>query len=214
MLRLQADERLAKMLQAASRSSDADRLLVPSREGIERGTVVRVEVSFGPLADEIVLRGVVVGSTPRGDRAPVIDIEIVKEHGPRVRYIHEVLAHGREATARNSRRVVSQVQATWRWGLGSHAARIGDISKGGAFIRSGAPPSVGSVIRLELNDSMVQAELGDARGPLELEATVAWVGRSQGHRGFGVKFRVIDRALAHRIAQLVRWHEQQAGLVD
>lgn len=216
MLRLQADERLAKMLQLGTRASEAGRLLVPSREGIERGAVVRVEISFGPLADEIVLRGVVVGSTPRGDRAPVIDIEIATEHAPRVRYIHEVLAHGREATARNSRRVLSQVQATWRWGLGSHAACIGDISKGGAFIRSGAPPSVGSTIRLELNDTMVQVDSVqvDRGGALELEATVAWVGRSQGHRGFGVKFRVVDRALAHRIAQLVRWHEQQAGLVD
>lgn len=210
VLRLQADERLAKMLLLGLRSTDPARLLVPSREGIEVGAVVRVEISFGPLADEIVLRGVVAGSTPRGDRAPLIDIEIVGEHGPRVRYIHDVLAHGRQATARASRRVVSQIQATWRWGLGSHAARIGDLSKGGAFIRSGAPPSVGSVITLELNDSVVQAD----RGPLELEATVAWVGRSQGHRGFGVKFRVIDRALANRIAQLVRWHEQQAGLID
>jgi hypothetical protein len=122
------------------------------------------------------------------------------------------LANGREATARASRRVNSQVQATWYWGLGSHAARIGDISKGGAFIRTGAPPSVGSTVGLELNDSMVGGR--DGGEPLELEATVAWVGRSQGHRGFGVKFRVVDLALANRIAQLVRWHEQQAGLID
>jgi hypothetical protein len=210
VLRLQADERLAKMLQLGTRSSERARLLVPSREGIELGAAVRVEISFGPLADEIVLRGVVVGSTARGDRAPLIEIEIVNEHAARVRYVHEVLAHGREATARNSRRIPSQIQATWRWGLGSHAARIGDLSKGGAFIRSGAPPSVGSAINLELNDSMIHAE----HGPLELEATVAWVGRSRGHRGFGVKFRVVDRAQAHRIAQLVRWHEQQAGLID
>lgn len=210
MLRLQADDRLGRMLHRGVRSCEAGRLLVPSRETIELGAVVRVEISFGPLADEIVLRGVVKGSTARGERAPVIDIEIAPEHGPRVRYIHEVLAHGRQATARNSRRVVSQVQATWRWGLGSHAACIGDISKGGAFIRSGAPPSVGSTIRIELNDSMVNPGLD----PLALEATVAWVGRSHGHRGFGVKFRVIDRAQAHRIAQLVRWHEQQAGLID
>jgi len=174
--------------------------------------VIRVEVSFGPLADEIVLRGTVRGSAPRGERAPLIDIEINDGHAPRVRYIHEVLAEGRQATARSSRRVNSEVQATWYWGLGSHAARIGDISKGGAFIRSGAPPSVGSAIGLELNDSMISARTGV--GPLKLDATVAWVGRSQGHRGFGVKFRVVDRALASRIAQLVRWHEQQAGLVD
>lgn len=200
------------MLQLGVRSSEAGRLMVPSRESIELGAMVRVEVSFGPLADEIVLRGNVRGSTARGDRAPIIDIEIINEHAPRVRYIHEVLANGRQATARSSRRVNSQIQATWFWGLGSHAARIGDISKGGAFIRSGAPPSVGSAIGLELNDSMVAS--GTGLGPLSLEASVAWVGRSQGHRGFGVKFRIIDRALASRIAQLVRWHEQQAGLID
>ena len=212
MLRLQADDRLAKMLQLGVRSSDAGHLLVPSREAIELGAVIRVEVSFGPMADEIVLQGVVASSTARGDRAPVVDIEIVNEHAARVRYVHEVLANGREATARASRRVNSMVQATWYWGLGSHAACIGDISKGGAFIRTGAPPSVGSTVGLELNDSMVAQR--DGAGPLELEATVAWVGRSQGHRGFGVKFRVLDRGLANRIAQLVRWHEQQAGLID
>jgi hypothetical protein len=200
------------MLQLGVRPSEAGRLMVPSRESIDVGAVIRVEVSFGPLADEIVLRGIVHGSAARGDRAPIIDIEIVSEHAPRVRYIHDVLSNGREATARSSRRVNSDVQATWFWGLGSHAARIGDISKGGAFIRSGAPPSVGSTINLQLNDSMVASQ--SSAGPLELEATVAWVGRSRGHRGFGAKFRILDRALASRIAQLVRWHEQQAGLVD
>lgn len=210
VLRLQADERLAKMLLLGAHSADAAHLRVPSREGVVPGEAVRVEISFGALADEIVLRGVVVDAAPRGDRAPLIDIEIVPEHGLRVRYILDVLAHGRAASARASRRVASSIQATWRWGLGSHAARIGDISKGGAFIRTGAPPSVGSVIVVVLNDSMV----GPGPGPLELEAIVAWVGRSQGHRGFGVKFRLCDRALATRIAQLVRWHEQQAGLMD
>lgn len=212
MLRLQADERLGKMLQLSSRQLETSHLRVPSREAIELGSVIRVEISFGPLADEIILRGVVKQHTPRGERAPLIDIEIAEEHAARARYVHEVLAEGRHASARASRRVNSQVQATWYWGLGSHAARIGDISKGGAFIRSGAPPSVGSAIGIELNDSMVEDRR--AYGPLKLDATVAWVGRSQGHRGFGVKFRVLDRSLATRIAQLVRWHEHQAGLVD
>jgi len=215
VLRLQADERLAKMLEVGVRASEAGHLRVPSREPIAAGSAIRVEVSFGPMADEIVLHGLVHGSTPRGDRAPLIDIQIADDHAARVRYVHEVLANGREATARASRRVTSDVQATWYWGLGSHAARIGDISKGGAFIRSGAPPAVGSPIGLELNDSMIAVrEIGREIGPLKLDATVAWVGRSQGHRGFGVKFRVVDRQLATRIAQLVRWHEQQAGLVD
>lgn len=215
MLRLQADERLAEMLRIGGRSSDAGMLLIPSREAIERGAVIRVEVSFGPLADEVVLQGVVKSTTARGDRAPLIEIEILIAHAPRVRYIHEVLAHGRQASARASRRINSKIQATWYWGLGSHAARIGDISKGGAFICSGAPPSVGSAIGIELNDSMVRARMVHADAdPLKLDANVAWVGRSQGHRGFGVKFRILDRVLANRIAQLVRWHEEQAGLLD
>jgi len=210
VLRLQGDERLAAMLRVGGRSSDVGMLLIPSREAIGAGAVIRVEISFGPLADEVILQGVVKQTTSRGDRAPLIEIEIFASHSPRVRYIHEVLTQGRAASARASRRVNSHIQATWYWGLGSHAARIGDISKGGAFIRSGAPPSIGSAIGIELNDSMVQL----SASPLKLDASVAWVGRSQGHRGFGVKFRVIDRALAQRITQLVRWHEQQAGLVD
>jgi hypothetical protein len=161
------------------------------------------------------LCGVVRRLTPRGDRAPLVELEIVPEHAPRARYIHEVLTQGRAATARSSRRVTAQIQARWFWDLGSHAARIGDISKGGAFICSAAPPSVGSVIGLEINDSMINVGMSPPpSGPLELAAAVAWVGRGRGHRGFGVKFRVVDRALAQRIAALVRWHELQAGLID
>lgn len=220
LLRLEAGEALAQMLRVGGRSSRAGVLLIPSREVLAVGAVVRVDISFGPLADDISLQGVVRATTPRGAQAPLIEIEILAGHGPRVRYIHEIISQGRAATARASRRVSSTIQATWHWGLGSHAARIGDISKGGAFIRCGAPPSPGSTIRLELNDSMVAAGAGmvaagaGVPAPLELDAKVAWVGRSGGHRGFGVEFRVLDRALAKRIAQLVRWHEQQAGLVD
>lgn len=211
VLRLRADERLAKMLVPPAGRGDAGRLKIPTRESVERGDLIRVEISFGAMADEIVLRGFVDSSTPRGDRAPLVELRFVPEHVERVRYVHEVLTAGREASARSSRRLRSSVQATWYWGLGSHATRIGDISKGGAFIKSGAPPSAGSVIGIELNDAMV--EHGES-GPLRLDATVAWVGRSHGHRGFGVKFRIRERAVATRVAALVRWHEREAGLVD
>jgi hypothetical protein len=211
LLRLQADERLAKMLEPGKRRGEGGLLKVPSREVLQPGAQVRVEVSFGPLADEITMHGLVEGTTPRKERAPLIAIRIDPSHAARVRYVHEVLIKGREATARTSRRVAADIQATLYWGLGSHATRLSDISKGGAFIRSSAPPSTGSTITLELNDSMVT---GAGSSPLALEATVAWVGRSEGRRGFGVKFRVVDRALAGRIAALVRWHERQAGLVD
>ncbi|PRQ04154.1 PilZ domain protein [Enhygromyxa salina] len=211
VLRMQADERLATMLRVAESAADGGVLSVPSRESVAAGDAIRVEVSFGAMADEIVLRGAVEGTTPRGDRAPLVVIRIAKVHAARVRYVHQVLTSGREATARSSRRVRADIQATWYWGLGSHATRLSDISKGGAFIRSGAPPSTGSELELELNDSMVQS---DGAGSLRIEATVAWVGRNQGARGFGVKFRILDRIVASRIAALVRWHEREAGLVD
>lgn len=218
MLRLRAGERLESMLEPSSLAGEAGVIKVPTREVVKLGEPIHVEISFGPMADEIRLRGAVDQVIERGsDRAPLVIIKIVLEHAARLRYVHEVVACGREATARSSRRVPSQVQATWFWGLGSHATRISDISRGGAFIRSAAPPAVGSRIGLELNDEMVMggALVGaSSRGPLRLDAVVAWTGRSQGHRGFGVKFRLLDRELAERVAALVRWQEQEAGLID
>jgi hypothetical protein len=212
LLRLQADERLATMLEVETNNAyGAGLLTIPSREAITVGVEIRVEISFGPMADEITLRGVVERITARGDRAPLIAIRIDPELAARVRYIHEVLSEGRQATARKSRRVAADVQATWYWGLGSHATRLSDISKGGAFIRSGAPPSTGSTITLEIDDHMID---GGSAEPLKLEAVVAWAGRSQGRRGFGVRFRIVDRVQAGRIAALVRWHERVAGLID
>jgi hypothetical protein len=211
LLRLQADERLTTMLEFDASTNSAGLLTIPSRETIDVGAEIRVEISFGPMADEITLRGLVERITARGDRAPLIAIRIDPDHIARVRYIHEVLSEGRQATARKSRRVAADIQATWYWGLGSHATRLSDISKGGAFIPSGAPPSTGSAITLELNDSMVKGGHAD---PLKLDAVVAWAGRSQGQRGFGVKFRILDRVQAGRITALVRWHERLAGLVD
>lgn len=211
LLRLRADERLAAMLEPSKSSGEAGFIKVPSRESVAIGDAIRVEVSFGAMADEIVLRGAVDAIHLRDERAPLVVIRVVPDHAARLRYVDEVVSNGRAATARASRRIPSQIPATWFWGIGSHATRIGDISRGGAFIRSAAPPSVGSKVKLELNDRMIE---GERRGPFRLEASVAWTGSSQGVRGFGVKFRIVDRDQADRVASLVRWHEQQAGLID
>jgi hypothetical protein len=200
------------MLEPSRVPGEAGFIKIPSREAVAIGDPIRVEVSFGAMADEIVLRGAVDAIVPREPgRAPIVAIRVVSDHAARLRYVDEVVSNGRAATARASRRVPSQIPATWFWGVGSHATRIGDISRGGAFIRSAAPPPVASKIKLQLNDGMVEAR---HRGPLELEALVAWTGSSQGVRGFGVKFRIVDRDQAERVAALVRWHEYEAGLID
>src|SRR3546814_859595 len=88
LLRLQADERLTTMLEVDVTSSSAAGLLtIPSRESVDVGAEIRVEISFGPMADEITLRGLVEEITPRGDRVPLIAIRIDPDHAPRVRYI-------------------------------------------------------------------------------------------------------------------------------
>lgn len=200
------------MLEPSRAPGEAGFIKVPSRETVGIGDAIQVEVSFGAMADEIILRGAVDAIIQRdGGRAPIVAIRVVPEHAARLRYVDEVISNGRAATARASRRVPSQIPATWFMGLGSHATRIGDISRGGAFIRSAAPPSIGSKVKLQLNDATVQVRRG---GPLELEAIVQWTGSSQGARGFGVKFRIVDREQAERVAALVRWHEYEAGLVD
>jgi hypothetical protein len=212
LLRLRADERLAEMLEPSRASGEAGFIKVPSRETVGIGDSIRVEISFGAMADEIVLRGAVDAIIERdAGRAPIVAICVVSDHAARLRYVFEVVSNGRAATARASRRVPSQIPATWFWGVGSHATRIGDISRGGAFIRSTAPPAVGSKLKLQLNDRMVEVR---RRGALELEAIVAWTGSSQGARGFGVKFRILDREQAERVAALVRWQEFEAGLID
>lgn len=199
------------MLEPARVTGEGGFIKVPSRESVGIGDLIRVEVSFGAMADEIVLRGFVDAIVEREGRAPVIAIRVAPEHAARLRYVDEVVSKGRAATARTARRIPSEIPATWYWGLGSHATRIGDLSRGGAFIRSAAPPPAGSRIRVHLDDAKTDA---GRRGGLELEAIVAWTGSSSGTRGFGVKFRIVDREQAERIAALVRWHEQQAGLID
>ncbi len=204
LLRLQADAHLAQLLRGPSAPGEGGALEIPTRERVGRGDELQIEVSFGAMADEVTLCGHVEAVTPRGGtQAPLVLVRFVPEHGDRVRYVEEVLADHRRASARASRRLSSEVLATWRSGFRAHSTQIGDISRGGAFIRSAAPPSIGSEIDLELDDTAS----GPRDAKISLSATVAWTGRSQGQRGFGVKFRIADRATAQRIAALVRRHE-------
>ncbi len=214
LLRLRADERLVGMLEPSRVSGEAGFIKVALREVVAIGDAIQVEVSFGAMADEIILRGAVDAIlVPDPGRAPTVVIRVVAEHAARLRYVDEVVSNGRAATARASRRVPSQIPATWSLGLGSHATRIGDISRGGAFIRSAAPPSVTTKVKLALDLGMVERTRRSVP-KLDLEAIVAWTGSSQGARGFGVKFRILDREQAERVTALVRWQEHEAGLID
>ena len=204
VLRVLADESLAEMLEPALSAHDGGRLQLATREPLERGQDVRIEVGFGPMADEIVLRGRVEFVSARERREPIVHIRIDWTHSARVRYVLQVLNEDRRASARMSRRVPSSLPATWTNQLGTRTSQLSDISKGGAFVQTATPPPAGTSLELSLG----------SKQPLVVEGLVAWTGRSQGQRGFGVKFCPADRELAGRIAALVREQERKAGLSD
>jgi Tfp pilus assembly protein PilZ len=200
LLRLRADDRLRGALQPGS-AAEAARLHVSSRASVDLGELVAVEVSFGPLADEIVLHGAVaeVQPTSKG-RSPRVVIALPRGEIDRVRYVRSVLDGSREARARRDRRIPVDLAVTWRWGRARYASRVRDLSRGGAFIASRCLPTVGAQVEIAIDSGAA----GDA---LSLPAIVSWV-RTQGSEpGFGVHFRHQSRDEAARLTAVVREHD-------
>lgn len=199
-LRLKAGEFASSM----RRTSGRVQLELPNRERLGPGARVRVEVSFGPLADEVNVFGEVQHtneSVAASDRK--VQIALDADCEDQVRYIEEVLGGGREAAARRHRRLPSSLGVRWDNGASPCTTHLRDISAGGAFIISEDLPSVGATIS-------VQLRTGDILNPLRIESIVSWVrpANTQGRRGFGVSFRVSDAQAASRLNRVVREHEQ------
>lgn len=201
LLRLRGDERLQAALQPGS-ASEAARLHVSSRATVEVGELVAVEVSFGPLADEIVLQGRVAEVQPReADRSPRVVIALPRSEIDRVRYLRDVLGGDREASARRDRRIAVDLSVTWRWGQARYASRARDLSRGGAFIASRALPKIGAEVDIEITPR-------DGGAVLRLPAVVTWVRANGRDTGFGVNFKHHNRDDAARLTAVVREHEQ------
>lgn len=80
---------------------------------------------------------------------------------------------------------------------GGVGGRLGDIGRGGAFVRSDEPVTTESQVVLEI------APPG-AEVPMAFSARVAWIGQRAGSRGFGVEWRARDAGGTRRIKELVR----------
>ena len=200
LLRLRADDRLRAALHPGS-ATEAARLHVSSRAAVERGELVAVEVSFGPLADEVVLNGVVAEVQPSSseDRSPRVVIALPRSEVERVRYVRAVLEGNREASARRDRRIAVDLPVTWRWGQAEYESRIRDLSRGGAFIASRCLPTVGARLDIEIGSGKA--------GAVSVPAVVTWVRTNGSESGFGVHFRHRSRDVAARITAVVREHE-------
>lgn len=179
------------------------RLEVSTWEGFHVGESVGVEVSLGPLADEVHLDGRVRAVQTREDgRPPRVLIGLERGCVEQVRYVQAVLDGARAATARTHRRVPVDLDIRWTWEHERYASRLADLSRGGAFIVSTKHPEIGTMIGVELRTG------GDL---LVLSGIVSWIREEGEQPGFGVAFRLPDRDAAARLTEMIREREPTIG---
>ncbi len=188
------------LLQDGERLDELARMEIAVREPISVGELLEVELSFGALADEIVLEG--KAATIQADNDGGQNALIVRfGHDQRAKldYVRSVLDGERPAAARGHRRLPSDLPVWWRTGPLRQQARLGDLSRGGAFVVTPSPPAVGTHLELELHDVW-------ERRVLKLPSVVSWVKLDPRHSGFGVTFRLADRRNAQQLDAVVRHH--------
>ncbi|MCR9164798.1 MAG: PilZ domain-containing protein [Nannocystaceae bacterium] len=174
-------------------ASEAARILLPLlRESLEEGEHLCLEISFGPMVDEVMLSATVEAID--GDR---VALSVPLSERSKTTYVLQVLAGTRSAAARRHRRVPVDLEVRWTWKGDRYASRARDLSYGGAFIESRVLPSVGARVDVVLRTP-------DAAGEISVGGEVAWLRQSRGTAGFGVCFKLPDRSVAARLHEVVR----------
>lgn len=192
-IRVRADPSfLAGMTSPGERGGTHRVCVAVRRHGLTIGAAVAVEVSFGPLSDEVVLHGEIEHVDADGDGTYTIAIS--ETHAMHFAYVQAVLTNQRQPIVRRHRRVERDVPVAWTYDGRTRRSRSGDISCGGVFIVDPRPPAVGSKIDVRL-------ELGIQS--LTLCAEVTWAGQARGSHGFGVRFANLARDGFEQIRRLV-----------
>lgn len=175
------------------RPSEAARIMLPLiRESLQTGEDLLLEISFGPMVDEVALSATVDAF----DEERIALSVPLSERG-KAEYVLQVLAGTRSAAARRHRRVPVDLEVRWTWNGSRYASRARDLSYGGAFIESRVLPSVGARVGVVLR-------LPDAVKEIALGGEVAWLRTQAGAPGFGVCFKLPDRSVAARLHDAVR----------
>lgn len=182
-----------------------DEVLLPTRLQLLRGEPVTIEISFGPLADEILLTGSVL--IPRSvPNHPSLRVKLDPAQTAKLAYVSAVLDGGRDAAARRHRRIPSSIAVAWGTDGFVHSSRLRDISAGGAFILSKTPPEIGKQIEVVLRP-------GAAMPKVSVSSVVSWVQTDGATMGFGVNFKPSDAVIAQQLSEVVRQHEPDSLLV-
>ncbi|MBV1856827.1 MAG: PilZ domain-containing protein [Nannocystaceae bacterium] len=177
---------------------EAARLRLAIRESLSVGEAVSLEISFGPMVDEVTVEASVASITVDADSGTThVVVSIAhSEHG-RATYVREVLTGTRSASARRHRRVPVDIEVRWTSNGNRYASRVRDLSRGGAFIESQILPIIGAKVDVELR-------LPEGPATLALDGEVAWLRTRTGKLGFGVCFKLPDRGVAARLHDAVR----------
>jgi Tfp pilus assembly protein PilZ len=193
------------MVRPPSGYNGAGEFMIPTREALLVGQELQIEISFGALADEVIVDGVVTDVVTRGDGSPPLaTIYVVQADLPRMRYLLDVLGGTRTPTARRHRRVAVDLDIRWWWGMRAFSHRASGLSVGGTFIAADTAPREG--FRTE-----VEIRLDSRTAPLRLPASVVWLGETTKGRGFGVQFHLPDAASAERLRNVVRDFERETN---
>lgn len=199
VLRLRGEPSLAERIRVAGPGRGSVR--VPTRERVEPGQPIRLEIGFGALHDEIVMDATVREvRSGEGDEPPLVVCLVENKHAARLAYVYDVLTNRRDPVSRRYRRVQVRLRVRWIWRGRTYGAFTGDISCGGAFLISPVCPPVETEIDLGL-------WLDPETEPIELAGIVIWSGTARREQGFGIRFRHIERETFARLQELVRLAE-------
>jgi Tfp pilus assembly protein PilZ len=184
-------------------------LFYPTRRSLEPGEQVLIDIRMAEVKDYVLMRGVVVGRQ-RGrrlehQRAGLLIEFQASEQSKRDHLLR--LSRGDEppeVAQRRHRRLPIELRVDWRVPNSAerHISLAGDISTGGAFIRTETPPAFGTPVVIDLcppGGSASQA----------IEGRVAWISDVPGQEGVGVEFRCRDIGGMRRLRELVRRIELQ-----
>ncbi|MEK6607224.1 MAG: PilZ domain-containing protein [Myxococcota bacterium] len=175
----------------------------PTREALQVGTPVAIEIRFPGLTNRVLIRGSVewrrAGRHSLGLRAG-LGIAFAGADVARRDFLLRV-ARGEVPQAvvvhRRFRRFPVNTPAHWRdkAATSARAGTIADIGPGGAFVSDGTSlPSPGSDVVLTITPP-------GASLPLDVEGRVAWV---RAANGFALEFKTRDVGGLRRIKEVVR----------
>jgi len=179
-------------------------MFYPTREALEVGQEMAVEIRFPGLAAKTVLRGKVAWRRRGRHRSKLragVGVEFFAEEARKLEFLLRAAeGESAELPKRRHRRVPAEIGLSWRLKDAPEVftGTLDNIGLGGAFIRTAVPVAVG-------RDVIILLATPGGACPVELEGRVAWCADDvPGSVSFGVQFKARDLGGIRRLKEVVR----------